>query len=85
MQEKFPLQCLFLIRVCSRDYVVFRTENIRSKKDAKKAELHRHAGPLYLKDLNGCNGDEVKRAGMALQYPLLAAFVVQSVFLLSTE
>ena len=39
MQEKFPLQCLFLIRVCSRDYVVFRTENIRSKKDAKKAEL----------------------------------------------
>ena len=57
MQEKFPLQCLFLIRVCSRDYVVFRTENIRSKKDAKKAELHRHAGPLYLKDLNGCNGE----------------------------
>ena len=20
-------------------------------------ELHRHAGPLYLKDLNGCNGE----------------------------
>ena len=23
----------------------------------KKGELHRHAGPLYLKDLNGCNGE----------------------------
>lgn len=26
-------------------------------KERKKAELHRHAGPLYLKDLNGCNGE----------------------------
>ena len=23
----------------------------------KKGELRRHAGPLYLKDLNGCNGE----------------------------
>ena len=23
----------------------------------KKGKLHRHAGPLYLKDLNGCNDE----------------------------
>ena len=23
----------------------------------KKGKLHRHAGPLHLKDLNGCNGE----------------------------
>ena len=27
------------------------------KQTQKKGELHRHAGPLYLKDLNGCNGE----------------------------
>ena len=27
------------------------------KRTQKKGELHRHAGPLYLKDLNGCNGE----------------------------
>ena len=29
--------------------------NVISIRGRKKRELHRHAGPLYLKDLNGCN------------------------------
>ncbi len=36
-------------------------------KERKKAELHRHAGPLYLKDLNGCNG---KRKWVFIRTPI---------------